>query len=358
MSRATEVLISLPALRHNLLRAASLAPASRLWAVVKADAYGHGLAAVLPALERADGLALVEFDAAIALREAGWTKPVLLLEGAFDQEDTMLAAGRRLELVVHEQRQIDWLERVPARKTVNVHLKFNSGMNRLGFSALEFVRAHKRLRELAGVGTITLMTHFANADVPAGADAAIASFEAVTRDLPGPRSLANSAAVFGLPQVHGDWVRPGIMLYGATPIADRSARSLGLEPVMCLQSRLIAVQHLSPGDTVGYGSTFVAKQAMRIGIVACGYADGYPRHAPTGTPVAVAGHRTRTLGRVSMDMLAVDLEQVPNASVGDTVQLFGDQIPVDDVAACAGTIGYELLCAIAPRVRRVVVHHG
>ena len=358
MPRATEVLISLSALRHNLRRAASLAPAARVWAVVKANAYGHGLEAVLPALDQADGLALVEFDGAMALREAGWTKPILLLEGAFGPEDTALAAACRLGLVVHEPRQIDWLAGVPNHQKIDVYLKFNSGMNRLGLAATDFVRAHERLRSLPGVGTITLMTHFANADQPGGADRALASFEEVSRGLPGPRSLANSAAVFDLPQAHADWIRPGIMLYGATPTADRSARSLGLQPVMSLQSRLIAVQHLAPGDAVGYGSTFVAEQSMRIGIVACGYADGYPRHAPTGTPVAVADCRTRTLGRVSMDMLAVDLEPVPNASVGDRVQLFGDLVPVDEVAACAGTIGYELLCAIAPRVRRVVVDHG
>lgn len=358
MPRATEVIISLPALRHNLRFAAGLAPNSKIWAVVKADAYGHGIEAVLPSLAQADGFALVEFERAAQLRALGVTAPILMLEGAFTPEDLAQAARDGLSLVVHEAGQIDWFERFESGPRVSVYLKLNSGMNRLGLPVEQFRQAWSRLRNTPSVGSITLMTHFANADLPQGTDAAMALFENATRGLEGDRSLANSAAILSLPHLHADWIRPGIMLYGSTPFADRSAMSLGLEPVMTLRSRLIACQTLSPGEAVGYGSTFVADRPMRIGVVACGYADGYPRHAPTGTPVAVAGVRTRTVGRVSMDMLTVDLEPVPRARVGDPVELWGRSIPVDEVAAAAGTIGYELTCAIAQRVRRSVVDDG
>lgn len=358
MPRATEVVISLPALRHNLRVAASCAPRSKIWAVVKADAYGHGLEAVLSALNEAHGLALVEFDRARRLRDLGCAKPILMLEGAFEPGDLEQAANDGLSLVVHEAGQLDWLARFAAPARIDVYLKLNSGMNRLGLPPVSYSEAWARLRALPVVGNITLMTHFANADLPGGTVSATEIFERASQGLVGERSLANSAAILSLPKVHANWIRPGIMLYGSTPFADRSARSLGLRPVMTLQSRLIAIQSLAAGEAVGYGSTFIAERPMRVGIVACGYADGYPRHAPTGTPVAVNGMGTRTVGRVSMDMLAVDLGPIPQASVGDPVELWGECIPVDDVAAAAGTIGYELTCAIAPRVRRRVADDG
>ena len=354
MARPTQITISLSAFRHNLRRARQLAAHAKVWAVVKADAYGHGLTVLKPALTEADGLALVELDKALQLRESGWDRPILMLEGAFDHADTEAAASAGLELVVHEPRQIAWIETLSVSARLRVHLKLNTGMNRLGFQPSGFRDAWQRLHSLVQVSSITLMTHFANADVVGGASQAIALFDQVTTGLEGERSLSNSAALFQCEGAHRNWVRPGIMLYGASPFADRSADSLGLKPVMRFESRLIATQHLAAGDAVGYGSTFVADRPMTIGIVACGYADGYPRHAPTGTPIAVAGVRTQTLGRVSMDMLAVDLGPVPEARIGSPVELWGAQVAVDEVAASAGTIGYELTCAIAPRVGRVV----
>ncbi len=350
MPRPILATIHIDAMSGNLARVRACAPAARTWAVVKAQAYGHGLAAAVRGFAHADGLAVVEFDAALRLRELGWQRPILMLEGAFEPPDVALAREHRLALVVHEPRQLAWLEG-GAGAGLDVHLKLNSGMNRLGFDDATFRTAHERLRA-APVASITLMTHFANADLPGGCDEALRRFDDACRGLVGARSLANSAAIFDCPPAHGDWVRPGIMLYGASPFADRSAAALGLAPAMTLRSRIIAVRELAAGDAVGYGSTFVAPRAMRAGVVACGYADGYPRHAPTGTPVGVDGARTRTLGRVSMDMLVVDLDPVPQAGIDAPVELWGRAVSVDEVAHASGTIGYELLCALAPRVPR------
>jgi alanine racemase len=323
--------------------------------VVKADAYGHGLEAALAGFAEADGLALVEFDKAAQLRALGWSRPILMLEGAFDPGDTLQAAEQGLSLVVHEPRQVDWLGRLPPNASVPVHLKLNTGMNRLGFRPEEFTRANQRLQDLPSVAGVTVMTHFANADLDAGADHALACFNEVTGSVGLARSLANSAALISVPDSSGQWVRPGIMLYGASPFAERQAKALNLQPAMRLSTRLIAVQALQPGDAVGYGSTFIASKAMRIGIAACGYADGYPRHASTGTPVVVDGTIARTVGRVSMDMLAIDLQSVPQAGPGSDVELWGERLPIDEVASAAGTIGYELMCAVAPRVTRRVI---
>ncbi len=355
MPRPILATISIAAMRHNLSVARAHAPGRFAWAVVKADGYGHGLQNALAGLGDADGLALVEFDRAACLRELGWTKPVLMLEGAFDEADVAQAAGQRLSLVVHEARQLDWLARLPSDANVDVLVKLNSGMNRLGFDPAAFRVALERARRLPAVRSVALMTHFADADRVGGAQAALRRFARAAQGLDDPRSLANSAAILSLPVAHADAIRPGIVLYGATPFAERPARSFGLRAAMTLESKLIAVQVLAPGDTVGYGSTFRAERPMRIGIVACGYADGYPRHAPTGTPIAVEGIRTRTVGRVSMDMLAVDLAGAPDADVGAGVELWGDDVPIDDVASAAGTIGYELMCALAPRVPRRVI---
>lgn len=354
MTRPTIARIRLAALRHNLAQVRARAPASRIWAVVKADAYGHGLATAAQAFSQADGLALVEFDGALRLRELGWRKPLLLLEGAFDRADVACAQAHELSLVVHEPRQIDWLAQAGGRAGVDVFLKINTGMNRLGFAPHDSRAAAERLAGLPAVRSVTWMSHFANADGPPGIRAPLDIFAALFPDGDARACLANSAAIIDYPDTHRDWVRPGIMLYGATPFSDRPAASLGLMAAMHLNSRLIACQVLAAGETVGYGGAFVAERPMRIGVVACGYADGYPRHAPTGTPVAVGGVRTGTVGRVSMDMLAIDLTPIPHAGAGDPVELWGGQIPIDEVAAHAGTIGYELMCALAPRVGRVV----
>jgi alanine racemase len=354
MTRPISASVSLSALAHNLSLAKRQAAGARVWAVVKAHAYGHGLPAAIRGFAGADGLALIEFDNARRLRALGWRGPMLMLEGPYGPDDVTAAAELGLSLVIHDAVQVEWLRdrRGPA---IDVWLKLNTGMNRLGVAPGDAAVMQRTLAALPGIGTVSLITHFADADRPGAATAQIARFEEATRDLAGARSLANSAALIDLPDTHRQWVRPGIVLYGATPFIDRSAASLGLRPAMTLRSALIGVQVLHEGDAVGYGSTFVAPGPMRVGVVACGYADGYPRHAPTGTPIAVAGVRTRTLGRVSMDKLAVDLEPVPDAVIGSPVELWGTTIPVDEVATHAGTIGYELLCAVAPRVPMHVV---
>ena len=344
MPRPTEATIVLDALRSNLALARAHAPHSQCWAVVKANAYGHGLARVLPALAQADGLALIEFDQACRLRELGWKKRILMLEGAFDAGDTALARTFGLDLVVHCEEQLGWLADVAAgAPEVNVFAKFDSGMNRLGFEAAALRRAHARLTAMPGVGSVGLMTHFANADLAGGANEAMELFAAATEGLPGERSLANSAAVLSLPASCRDWVRPGIMLYGGSPFAEQGAADLGLAPTMLLRSRVLARRVLQPGDAVGYGSLFRASEPTPIAVVACGYADGYPRHAPSGTPVLVDGMPTTTLGRVAMDMMMVDLRRCPGAGVGSVVELWGDGVPIDAVAQSAGTIGYELM---------------
>jgi alanine racemase len=355
MSRPLVATIDQNALRANLEHVRSLAPGQQIWAVVKADAYGHGLDRVLPALQSADGLALVEVDRALKVRERYPNKPVMLLEGAFDAESTRLAVSHRLDLVVHDESQLQWLESLPGPRALRVWLKFNSGMNRLGFTQSGFRQAFERLFTCVAIDKIGLMMHFANADQADGVASAMTRYERATEGLPGQRCVANSAGLHD-DATHVGWVRPGVMLYGGSPFGHRSARSLGLAPVMSLNSAIIGVQSLLPGDSVGYGGTFKAGRPMRIGVVAVGYGDGYPRAAGTGTPVWVAGRRTRTVGRVSMDLITVDLDPVPEACVGSPVQLWGEHISIDDVAQAADTIGYELMCRLAQRVPVEIVN--
>ncbi len=359
MPRPIRALIHTDALAHNLRRAREGAPGARVWAVVKANAYGHGIERAFEGLRGADGFALLDLAEAERLRALGWRGPVLLLEGVFEPRDLELCSRLELWHVVHREAQIDWLAAHKTHRPHRVFLKMNSGMNRLGFAPAAFRAAWARLNAMPQVDEIALMTHFSDADGPRGIAHQVAVFEAATRDLPGERSLANSAAVLrhaAAANVRADWVRSGIMSYGSAP--DFPAHDIahwGLQPTMTLASELIATQSLQPGDTVGYGSAFSADAPMRIGIVACGYADGYPRHCGTGTPVLVDGVRTRTVGRVSMDMIAVDLTPVPHAQPGTEVTLWGRGprgavLPIDEVARAAGTIGYELMCALAPRV--------
>lgn len=357
MPRPIVATIDISALQHNLRIAKSRAPHSKVWAVLKANAYGHGLERGLRGFAEADGLALIEPDYAVRLRELGWQKPILLLEGFFDAADLDAVIAARLETAVHCVEQIALLEQfLPAQMSfkLNVHLKMNSGMNRLGIPPEAYRAAHERLRALPQIGNITLMTHLANADDPLNPglplQQQVARFERGIAGLDGDQSIANSAADLMHPELRSDWVRPGVMLYGATP-GGASAESFGLRPAMTLTSEIIGIQKIAAGEAVGYGSRFVSAEPMTIGVVACGYADGYPRHAPTGTPVLVDGVRTGTVGRVSMDMISVDLTHVPGARVGSQVLLWGDGLSVDEVAHAAGTIGYELLCAVAPRVR-------
>ena len=319
-----------------------------MWAVIKANAYGHGLERAARALAAADGFAVLDFAEAARLRSAGVTKPILMLEGVFSSNDVSLVQEYGLTPVIHDARQIELLRAL--RAPVDVYLKVNSGMNRLGFTAASVASSYQALRAHPRVNSITLMTHFADADGATGVSAQLERFGALTKSFAGPRSLANSAALIAFAETRADWVRPGIMLYGCSPFAERNAGSLGLQPAMTLTSEIIATQELARGEGVGYGLGYRAERAMRVGVVACGYADGYPRHAPAGTPVLVNAKRTRIVGRVSMDMITVDLTDMPEAGVGARVTLWGEGLSADEVAAAAGTLSYELLCALAPRV--------
>jgi alanine racemase len=351
MPRPIRATISASALAHNLALAREKAADSKLWAVVKANAYGHGLVPAVRALEAADGFAVLDFEEAVRLRLAGFGKPILLLEGFFKPQDLPLVTEYALTPVIHNLEQIEILEKAKLAAPIDCYLKVNSGMNRLGFTVDNVRLAWNALRNHAGVRSVTLMTHFADADGPSGVKAQLEWFTSLVQPFEAPKSLANSAALLRFPEeTRAAWARPGIMLYGCSPFADQSAESLGLKPAMTLGSEIIAVQNLQAGERVGYGFSYEAAGEMTIGIVACGYADGYPRHAPTGTPVLVAGQRTRTVGRVSMDMLFVDLTEVPEAYIGTPVTLWGEGLSCDEVAAAAGTLSYELLCKLAARV--------
>ena len=301
-------------------------------------------------LNDADGFAVLGLDEAIDLREAGFTQNILLLEGLFSPQELPIAASFGLDLVVHSEPQLQMLEQAQLKQSIHVHLKMNSGMNRLGFTPAQYLPAFLRLQECRNVSDMTLMTHFATADEALGVTEALALFQKTTQGIQKPLSLANSASILRYPQTHTDWVRPGIMLYGASPVTGSDAATFNLKPVMTLGSEIISIQTILTGESVGYGHRFTASKATRVGIVACGYADGYPRHAPNGTPIAVNGVITQTIGRVSMDMLYVDLTDIPQAHIGSPVELWGQQVPVDKVAEASGTVGYELLCALAPRV--------
>jgi alanine racemase len=348
--RPLQATIHTAALRHNLALARARAPRSKILAVIKANGYGHGMLRVAAALAESDGFAVLRVEEGATLREAGVHQPILLLEGLFGPDELPIASSFGLSVVVHCEEQLVMLEAARGKFPVEVFLKINTGMNRLGIPPGRFFAFYDRLRADRGVKAITLMTHFASADGPQGVAEQWARFNALTDGIRCPKTLANSAALLRYPHTHADWVRPGIMLYGATPFEDEGAASLGLLPAMTLSSQIIAEQRLDVGDGVGYGAAFRADRPMRVGVVSCGYADGYPRHAPTGTPVLVAGKPTRTLGRVSMDMLCVDLTGIPEAGIGSPVELWGAHVPVDAVAQCAGTVGYELLCAVAARV--------
>ena len=359
MPRPILATIHTAALSHNLARVRAAAPDARVWAIVKANAYGHGIERVFDALRSADGFALLDLAEAQRLRALDWRGPILLLEGCFDARDLELCSRLGLWHTIHCNEQIDRLAAHKTQLPHRVFLKMNTGMNRLGFVPERFRAAWIRLNALPQVEEISLMQHFSDADGPKGITAQLKAFDAVTHDLPGERTLSNSAAILRHGDVlagHSDWVRPGIMLYGSAPdFPGHSAADWGLQTTMTLSSRLIGMQHLVAGDTVGYGSSFIAERPMRIGVVACGYADGYPRHCSTGTPVLVNGVRCRMVGRVSMDMITVDLTPVPDAAMGSEVTLWGRAssgaaLPIDEVAQAAGTVGYELMCAVAPRV--------
>ncbi|MET1078509.1 MAG: alanine racemase [Pseudomonas sp.] len=346
--------VDLAAIRHNYALAQRCAPSRQVFAVVKANAYGHGVREVVSSLEAADGFAVACLEEAVTVRALHERARVLLLEGCFEPAEYRLASQLRLDVVVHDAAQAEALLAAELAAPLAVWLKLDSGMHRLGFNDRDLRHWHGRLVAAASVAELNVLSHLACADERGHPliEEQLEAFLAVL-DLPfAQRSLANSAAVLTLPAAHMDWLRPGILLYGSSPFADLSAAQLGLKPAMRLTARLIAVREVAVGDTVGYGAAWLAQRPSRIGTVSCGYADGYPRQAPSGTPVAIGGRRVPLVGRVSMDLLCVDLTDAPQAQLGDEVELWGAQVPVDELAQACGTLGYELLTRVTARVPR------
>ena len=344
--RPAQALIDLAALRHNYQLARQCSGGKAL-AVVKADAYGHGAVLCAQALQaEADGFAVACIEEALELRAAGITQPILLLEGFFEASELALIDQHQFWCVVHSLWQLDAIEQARLSRPLQVWLKLDSGMHRVGLFPEQYQAAYRRLQASGKVDKIVLMSHFARADeldCPR-TEEQLAVFNAAREGLQAEVSLRNSPAILGWPQVPSDWVRPGIMLYGATPFEQAQALAAQLKPVMTLQSKIIGVRELPAGEPVGYAARFVAERPTRVGVVAMGYADGYPRHAPTGTPVAVDGQLTRIIGRVSMDMLTVDLTDLPQTGLGSRVELWGAQVLASDVAAQAQTIPYQIFC--------------
>ncbi len=357
MSRATAVRLDPEALIHNLRRVRAVAPGRRVAAAVKAEGYGHGLVRVARILD-ADAFAVACLEEALTLREAGIDRPILLLEGVFEAAELPPCAHHGLEIAVHHPEQARLLEMARLERPIRVWLKIDTGMHRLGLEPETVPTLFQRLRACPSVRTdIGLMSHLARAD-ERDCDYTLRqlrTFEAATAGLPGERSLANSAGILGWPSTHFDWVRPGIMLYGASPFVDSLAPDEDLRPVMTFHTRLIAIKRLRRGEPVGYGGTWVCPEDMDVGVAAVGYGDGYPRHAPSGTPVLLDGREAALIGRVSMDMITLDLRRHPEARIGDPVVLWGEGLPVERIAQAAGTISYTLLCGVTARVRRDVV---
>ncbi len=356
MSRPTRARLDAQALLHNFHQVRRHASGSGVMAVVKANGYGHGLAWVATTLKDADAFAVASAEEGAALRAAGVKQPVVLFEGFFNADDLAALRAHKLASVVHDEHQLHLLEADPLRAPRSLWIKLDTGMHRVGFLPERLPEVVKRLRRLPNLSELRVLTHFANADDTAD-DATrrqIELFRAHAGKFRLEASLANSAGIVAWPESHAQWVRPGIMLYGGSPLIGRTAEELNLKPVMTLESALIAVHRRRQGETVGYGGAYACPEDMPVGVVAIGYGDGYPRHAAPGTPVLLNGARVPLIGRVSMDMITVDLRSQPEARVGDPVILWGEGLPVDEVAAQAGTISYELLCRVTERVPRVV----
>ncbi|MFZ9667964.1 MAG: alanine racemase [Steroidobacteraceae bacterium] len=349
----TRARISLAAWRHNLLQLKAASPNAKLMAVIKANAYGHGAVQAAGALDAADAFGVARLGEGVELREAGIVKPIVLMEGVFTAAELALALEFQLDLVVHADYQVELLERHANSIPRVVWLKLDTGMHRLGFQAGEAASAAARLRALPTVGELRVMTHFSSADERDAPETRVQlqRFESARLGLGSIEAgLANSAAVLSIPASHREWVRAGIALYGGSPLQGRTAESLGLKPVMTLSTEVIALRSIKSGDAVGYGATWRASRPSRIATLAAGYADGIPRHLPSGTPVLVAGRRAPLVGRVSMDMITVDVTDLPEVSVGSPAVLWGEGLPVDEIASAAGTISYELLCGVTRRV--------
>ena len=356
MTRAAEARVDLSALQSNLQRVRILAPSSRVMAIIKANGYGHGMLRVAQALESADAFGVACIDEALFLRDAGISKPILLLEGFFEAPELELIRQYKLAVVVHHEFQLDMLEKTAMSAPIHVWLKIDTGMHRLGFRPEHVSRIHQRLQSCRNVAQpIRLMTHLADADNRdnVATRRQFECFNAAVSGFEEERSIANSAAIITHPQCHADWVRPGIMLYGVSPFNDSIGKAEGLQPVMTLTSKLIAINQFKKGDRIGYGGEWKCPQDMPVGVVAVGYGDGYPRGVSSGTPVLINDQRVPIIGRVSMDMITVDLRNIPSAQVGDTVVLWGRDLPVEEVAQCARTIPYEILCRVTQRVRIV-----
>lgn len=354
MSRATTVRLDLEALAHNFQRVKTAAHGCRIAAAVKADGYGHGLRRIATALADADAFAVASLEEALELRDAGITQRILLLEGVHESRELPECAAHALDVAVHHLEQVRMLERSRLAQPLRLWLKVDSGMHRLGLPPAEVPTIFERLlRCSAAAPAIGFMSHLARADERASAATRqqLQTFTTALAALPGARSLANSAGILAWPETHFDWVRPGIMLYGASPFTDSEAADEDLRPVMTLETRLISIKHLRQGDAVGYGATWTCPEDMAVGVAAVGYGDGYPRHAPSGTPVLVNGREAALIGRVSMDMISVDLRRHPEAQIGDPVVLWGAGLPIERIAKAAATIPYTLTCGITTRVR-------
>lgn len=357
MSRPTTITINLAALAHNLTVIRKLAPKSAVLAMVKSNAYGHGLERIALALPDAEAFGVACLEEGIRLRDAGVKNPIVLLEGLFRADELDRAVAGNFSPVLHQMAQVELLEKHPHINPMSVWLKIDTGMHRLGFDSDEIAGIYKRLMNCPAVKKpFGLMTHFAESESMDGLSTQnqIDLFNAITKDFVGPRSLANSGGILGWPTSHADWVRPGIMLYGASPYPNRHGAEHGLKPVMSLTSEIIAVHQVKKDERIGYGGIWACPEPMKIGVVAIGYGDGYPRHAINGTPILVNGKPCPLVGRVAMDMLAVDLRTQPHAQIGDPVTLWGEKLPVEIIAAHSDTIGYELLTRITQRVHVVV----
>jgi len=349
--RPLKAIINHQALLTNLNHVKKIANQSKVMSVLKANAYGHNLLDVAKTLNSSDGFAVLSINEAIQLRENNFKQTILLLEGFFDKDEVNIASELRVNVTVHNQSQIELINKAKPSFPINIHLKVNTGMNRLGFMPDEINYLLESLNSNPYIEDIVLMTHFSTADEKEGIEKQLGIFNLISDNYNYSASVANSAAIIRYPESRLDWVRPGIMLYGLSPFKDKTAKELDLIPAMTLMSEIIAVQNIKAGSSVGYGLDFKANKDMRIGIVACGYADGYPRHAKNGTPVAIDGYLSSLVGRVSMDMLYVDLTKIPSANIGSKVELWGEKVSVDSVAQFSGTVGYELICAISASQR-------
>ena len=353
MKPLIRAIVDTAALRHNLDRVRATAPATRVMAVIKANAYGHGMIPAAKALAQTDGFAVARLDEGLALRAAGLANRILLLEGVFSSAQLEVAAQQRFDLMVHSFEQLAMLEGRAGGEVISAWIKVDTGMNRLGFRLEQFAEAYGRLRRVANVAPDpTLVTHLANADDRRDAKTVqqLQAFASATAGLAGARSIANSAALLAWPETRADWLRPGLVLYGVSPFPSGTGADLGLRPAMTLQTEVIAVKDVRAGESVGYGGAWLAPRDTRMAVVAAGYGDGYPRSVESGTPVLVNGHRAPLIGRVSMDMITVDVTDVRGVAAGDPVVLWGEGVSVEEIARCAGTIPYELICGVSQRV--------